>query len=691
MAWTSLRRHATSVVARIVLPMAAVLLSLLALAVGGLIWAGQRTNDVAVERQRTLLAAALQAQADEVMDDLVRVTAAPEALAALNSGSTTAFATSVAAPLEREYGLDQVKLDRVDGPVGPAGRRQARVIWSGSGAQIVATLGDARFGPDDGRPRAVTGALTLSAGAIARIAAVQGLGDLEPAPLPVEASRASLVLTDARGEPAGALVWTPDKPGDLVLERVLPSILVAVSAIALFSALMFGHVQRVTTELVHREAEATHLAHHDPLSGLPNRTLFAQRLDAEFERLERGGEGFALLYLDLDRFKEINDTYGHEAGDTVIRTIARRLEGLIRGTDTLARFGGDEFAIIQTSVREPRESELLARRILDAVRHTVPIASGEAYVGVSIGIALAPANASSREPLMRLADVALYRAKHEGRNRYSFFETVMDETLRLRKIVEDDLRSAIERDELELRYQPQFSPDGRKILGVEALVRWNHPKRGMISPSDFVPIAEERGLISPLGEWVLRRASRDGRRWTSISVAVNVSPVQFRHKDFVQTVAKIIEDEGMDPARLELELTEGVIVDDADAAEHAMVELRSLGVRMALDDFGTGYSSLIYLRRFAFDKIKIDRSFLESMETTGESAILVHSAVHLGRALGLTVTAEGVETEEQQRFLQAVGCHQLQGYLLCEPVSAEAIDALLAKQADGQAQLAGAA
>jgi diguanylate cyclase (GGDEF)-like protein len=691
MAWISLRRHATSVVARIVLPMAAVLLSLLGLAVGGLIWAGQRTNDVAVERQRSLLGAALQAQADEVLADLVRVTGTPDAVAALRSGSAASFEARIAAPLKREYGLDHVSLDRLDAPVGTAGVRLARVTWAPTGPEIVATLAETAFASPDGRQVAVSATLPLSAEAIARIAAVQGLGDLAPAALPPEASRASLMLTDARGEPAGAFVWTPDKPGDLVLERVLPSILVALSAIALFSALMFGHVRRVTTELIHREAEATHLAHHDPLSGLPNRTLFAQRLDTEFERLERGGEGFALLYLDLDRFKEINDTYGHEAGDTVIRTIARRLGGLIRGADTLARFGGDEFAIIQTGVREPRESEFLARRILDAVRHTVPIAGGEAYVGVSIGIALAPANANSREPLMRLADVALYRAKHEGRNRYSFFETVMDETLRLRKIVEDDLRSAIERDELELRYQPQFSPDGRKILGVEALVRWNHPKRGMISPSDFVPIAEERGLISPLGEWVLRRAARDGRRWTSISVAVNVSPVQFRHKDFVQTVAKIIEDEGMDPTRLELELTEGVFVDDADAAEHAMVELRSLGVRMALDDFGTGYSSLIYLRRFAFDKIKIDRSFLESMETTGESAILVHSAVHLGRALGLTVTAEGVETEEQQRFLQAVGCHQLQGFLLCEPVNAEAIDRLLASQAEGQAPLAGAA
>jgi EAL domain-containing protein (putative c-di-GMP-specific phosphodiesterase class I) len=296
---------------------------------------------------------------------------------------------------------------------------------------------------------------------------------------------------------------------------------------------------------------------------------------------------------------------------------------------------------------------------------------------VSIGVALAPEHGRDRETLMRLADTALYEAKSEGRNRHRVFQRQMDETIRMRKIVEDDLRRAIAEDELVLHYQPVFSADGESIVALEALVRWNHPQQGMIPPASFIAMAEERGLIIPLGEWVLRRACQDGRRWPHLRMAVNVSAIQFRHRDFVASVMRALTETGFEPSNLELELTEGVIVEDADAAEAAMMELRALGVNLALDDFGTGYSSLIYLRRFAFDKIKIDRSFLESMEATGESAILVHSIVHLGRALGLTVTAEGVETPEQHRFLQALGCHQLQGYLFSKPVPREEIDRLL--------------
>jgi diguanylate cyclase len=247
----------------------------------------------------------------------------------------------------------------------------------------------------------------------------------------------------------------------------------------------------------------------------------------------------------------------------------------------------------------------------------------------------------------------------------------------MRKTVEDDLRSAIDGDELCLHYQPIFSADGQTIVALEALVRWPHATQGLISPARFIAIAEERGLVIPLGEWVLRRACQDGLRWPGLRVAVNVSPIQFRHRDFVASVMRVLKETGFEPSRLELELTEGVVVGDADAAEAAMMDLRALGVNLALDDFGTGYSSLIYLRRFAFDKIKIDRSFLESMEATGESAILVHSIVHLGRALGLTVTAEGVETKEQHRFLQALGCHQLQGFLFSRPVPPAEIDRML--------------
>jgi EAL domain-containing protein (putative c-di-GMP-specific phosphodiesterase class I) len=290
---------------------------------------------------------------------------------------------------------------------------------------------------------------------------------------------------------------------------------------------------------------------------------------------------------------------------------------------------------------------------------------------------MGPRDGKDREMLLKLADTALYQSKNNGRNRFAFFETQMNRSLQLKRMVEDDLRRAIENDELTLHYQPQVSVDGSTIVGVEALVRWPHPVHGMIPPSDFIAIAEERGLIVPLSEWVLRRACTEARRWSGVRLAVNVSPIQFRHKDFVANVIRIIEETDFDPAQLELELTEGVLIEDADAAETAMMDIRAHGVGLALDDFGTGYSSLIYLRRFAFDKIKIDRSFLEYMEATGESAILVHSMAHLGRALGLRVCAEGVETAEQHRFLQAIGCHELQGFLFSKAVPANEIDRLL--------------
>ena len=448
-------------------------------------------------------------------------------------------------------------------------------------------------------------------------------------------------------------------------------------AIAVLALLAYLHVCRMIVDVQATEQQARHMAGHDVLSGLPNRMTFTTRLGVELSRVGRAGEGIAVFFLDLDKFKDVNDQLGHAAGDMLLVEFGRRMQSLLRGADTLSRFGGDEFAIVQTSVRSPADVEALARRILAATAEVFDLNGSQAYVGVSIGIAMAPENANDTDSMMRLADIALYRAKSEGRNRFSFFAQDMDDQLRLRKLVEDELRSAIVNDELILHYQPQVAASTGRIVGFEALVRWLHPTQGYIAPADFIPIAEERGLIVPLGEWVLRQACLDAIEWPNdMTVAVNISPIQFKHKDYVASVARIVEETGIDPTRIELELTEGLVVDDADMAENAIMELRALGVRFALDDFGTGYSSLIYLRRFAFDKIKIDKSFLDQMEATGESTILVHSVVHLGRALGLTVTAEGVENEEQHRLLQAVGCHLLQGYLFSRPVVAEAALAL---------------
>lgn len=511
----------------------------------------------------------------------------------------------------------------------------------------------------------------------ARIAALHGLRDFRITSSGQARADASLPILNHDSQAVAAMTWVPEAPGLLMQARLIPIFGVGL----LLCLLLFGAVavyfHWTTKDLAETEALSKELLGRDPLSGLANRLLFNERLDRELGRLNGSGPGLAVMFIDLDRFKDVNDAYGHQAGDDLIRLVAERLMTILPSQDTLARFGGDEFAVIQTGIGSLQDVEILSREILDTLTSPFPLAESPVTIGASIGVALAPEHATSRENLMKLADTALYQAKSEGRNRTVFFQTRMDETLRMRKVVEDDLRHAIQNDQLELYYQPLYSSDGDRIVGLEALVRWPHPERGMISPADFIPIAEERGLVLPLGEWVLRRACQDAQRWPGIRVAVNVSPIQFRHRSFVAGVVKVLEDTKFDPTRLELELTEGVVVADADAAEAAMVELRALGVHLALDDFGTGYSSLIYLRRFAFDKIKIDRSFLESMEATGESAILVHSIVHLGRALGLTVTAEGVETKEQHRFLQALGCHQLQGFLFSKPVPAHEVDRLL--------------
>lgn len=489
---------------------------------------------------------------------------------------------------------------------------------------------------------------------------------------------------DSNEAKAFAIEWTHVASGGVTLDSIANVGYLGMVIIGLYGLIVFLHIRRVTHELEAREAAARHMAGHDSLSGLPNRVLFSRLLESELRKIDSHGVGLAVMYLDLDRFKEVNDQLGHSAGDKLIVSVAERMGALLRGADTVARFGGDEFAIIQLEVRSPQDCEALANRILNEMRRPFLIDGVEVSIGASLGISCAPENGTEAAQLMRCADIALYRAKNTGRNRFSFFENTMDEAMRLKKVIEDDLRTAIDTDQLTLRYQPIFSADGSRIVSVEALVRWTHPTMGMITPDKFIGVAEERGLIAPLGDWVLRRACIDARRWPDLLVAVNISPIQFKQTDFVGSIGRILEETGMAANRLELEVTEGVVIDDADTAESAMFDLRAMGVRLSLDDFGVGYSSLIYLRRFAFDKIKIDRSFLEAVEATGESAILVHSIVHLGRALGLEVVAEGVETEEQRRFLQAVGCHYLQGYLFARPSTPDEVDDMLARMKNGQ-------
>jgi diguanylate cyclase (GGDEF)-like protein len=521
----------------------------------------------------------------------------------------------------------------------------------------------------------------LSDSALRDIGRRYGLGQLTFSTRPNHVPVFSLPVSDAQGGRIGVLTWEFSRPGSAILPNLLLLIVAGVIAIALAFGVLFDRLRKLGLEMSREEEKANRLASHDHLSGLLNRRSFSERITAELDRCRRSHGGFALHLIDLDRFKEVNDTLGHQAGDEVIRETARRISATVRGADIVSRLGGDEFGIIQVETETTLEAGALATRLRDVLNQPIRIGGAEITVGCSMGIVLAPHEDHDLEGLMRLADSALYEAKNDGRNRHRFFEQSIDANMKMKQLVEEELRDAIAGDQLELHYQPQVSADGKRITGVEGLVRWRHPVRGLIPPLEFISLAEERGLIVPLSNWVLRRACEDGKRWPDVKVAVNVSAAQFKQQNFVRDLVATVNEVGFDLSRLELELTEGMIVEDEEKAEEAIFELREHGISLALDDFGTGYSSLIYLRRFSFDKIKIDRSFLESMETTGESAILVHSVVHLGRALGLIVCAEGIETEEQHRFLQAVGCHELQGYLFSRPVMADAIDRMLASSA----------
>lgn len=555
----------------------------------------------------------------------------------------------------------------------------AALIHDGAGLALASVV-PVKLGQDvDGNATKIVGLRSLTDSALLDIGARYGIGQLA-----FKAGRGympaySVPVANLQGERIGHLTWQVSRPGAALLPSLLVTVMAGILTIVLAFGVLFDRLRKLGVDMAREEEAISRLASHDHLSGLLNRRSFNERLSEEVERCKRSHAGFALHVIDLDRFKEVNDTLGHQAGDEVIREAARRIAGTARGADIVTRLGGDEFAVIQINTETTLEAAALATRLREALSQPIRIGGAEVKIGCSVGIVLAPHDDKDGDGLMRLADSALYEAKNDGRNRHRIFEQSIDASMKMKQLVEEELRDAINNDQLELHYQPQMSPDGQRILGVEALVRWRHPVRGLIPPLDFITFAEERGLIVPLSNWVLRRACEDGKRWEGIKVAVNVSAAQFKQAHFVRDLMAIVNDAGFDPARLELELTEGMIVEDEEKAEAAIYALREHGISLALDDFGTGYSSLIYLRRFSFDKIKIDRSFLEAMEATGESAILVHSIVHLGRALGLTVCAEGIENEEQQRFLQAVGCHELQGYLFSKPVVAEKIDELLSR------------
>jgi diguanylate cyclase (GGDEF)-like protein len=433
------------------------------------------------------------------------------------------------------------------------------------------------------------------------------------------------------------------------------------------------------TERRRAEAKIAHLARHDLLTNLPNRVFFREQLELAFARSHRG-ENFAVLCLDLDHFKDVNDTLGHPIGDELLKTIAARLLKCVRDTDFVARLGGDEFAIVQTALTRPEDCSNLAVRLAQAVSEPYNIDGKNVIIATSVGIALAPGDGGDPDQLLKNADLALYRAKGDGRGTHRFFEPEMDARLQARRALESDLRIAVEQGEFELHYQPVVRLADNKPIGMEALIRWNHHSRGQIPPLQFIPLAEETGLIVPLGEWVIRTACAQAAKWpSSLNVAVNLSPTQFRSRNLVQVVVSALAMSGLPPQRLEFEITETALLQNDTATISVLHQLRALGVKILMDDFGTGYSSLAYLRSFPFDKIKIDRSFVRDMPHREDCRAIVRAVAGLAESLNILTVAEGVETAEQLEMVRAEGCHACQGFLFGKPMPEAEVSRFLAK------------
>jgi diguanylate cyclase (GGDEF)-like protein/PAS domain S-box-containing protein len=427
------------------------------------------------------------------------------------------------------------------------------------------------------------------------------------------------------------------------------------------------------TERRRAEAQVAHMATHDALTDLPNRLMLRESLEQAISRVKRG-ELVALHYIDLDHFKAVNDTLGHQVGDDLLKQVADRLRACVRETDTVARLGGDEFAVIQTALAEANDAALLAQRMRDSVKAPYSVDGHHVVIDISIGVAMSPDDGVSVEELLKSADLAAYAAKASGRGTFRFFEAEMDRRIKLRRVMELDLRHALSNGEFRLFYQPIVNLQTGAVTSFEALIRWQHPVRGLIPPGDFIPLAEELGLIVPIGEWVINRACADAAPWTEhIKVAVNLSPIQLTSKGLLDAVICALARSGLPANRLEFEITESVLMQNTATTLAILHQLRALGIHFSMDDFGTGYSSLSYLRSFPFDKIKIDRSFVKDIEDENSSLAIIKGVTSLAHSLNMITTVEGVETEEQLDRVRPLGCAEIQGYLLSPPKSLEEI------------------
>ncbi|CDX43589.1 Periplasmic sensor diguanylate cyclase/phosphodiesterase [Mesorhizobium sp. SOD10] len=488
-------------------------------------------------------------------------------------------------------------------------------------------------------------------------------------PLSEPVGPAAVPLVDSRGVILGHIGWDQLRPGLALVRKIAPALAIALLLAGGVLVFLLSRLRRASAALQTSQDQAQYLAFHDTLTGLPNRALFEDRLRRTLLFASKDGTRVALLYLDLDRFKHINDTLGHPAGDELVRQTAARLKHTIREVDTVARLGGDEFAIILLDVPDVGSAEDIADRLLMKLREPFRLIDDQVFVSASVGIALSSGSDTDADDLLRKTDIALYEAKKNGRGRYQVFAGDMDDLLLRKRKVESELRKALEGDGgIKLAYQPVFAADGHRILGAEALIRWGHEVHGALPAAQFIAIAEERGLIGDLGKWALSEACRFAAGTELPWIAVNISPMQLRDIGFAGQVAAILEETGLDPSRLQLETTESVLLEHNDTIGTVIAALRQSGVRIVLDDFGTGYSSLSYLRRQAIDKLKIDRSFVRLLDEDESARAIAKTLIELALALKVEVTAEGVETDAQKNLLVGMGCRQLQGYLLSPPL-----------------------
>ncbi|MFN3943935.1 MAG: putative bifunctional diguanylate cyclase/phosphodiesterase [Allosphingosinicella sp.] len=502
----------------------------------------------------------------------------------------------------------------------------------------------------------------------------------------VSAAVATIVLTNFA---MATIVRSHNQGGFKLFEAIWPIALTSAVAVVLVMSFLYRSLLDMVQELESREASAQHAALHDQLTGLANRALLEDRLGQALGRWRRKGERVALLILDLDRFKQVNDTLGHNAGDLLVQQVAARLRGLLRESDTVARIGGDEFAIVQANPGGEADVRTLCNRILDSLREPFDLGGKEARVGVSIGAIIACDRDAEPAELLRKADITMYRAKSGGRDCYRIFSDEMDADVQRRNLIESSLHQALApgaEGGIDYHFQPQLCSRGT-VGGAEALLRWAHPLLGELTPGDVIPVAEECGLIEPLGDHAFRAACRAARRWPDLFVAVNLSPLQFRRPDLHLHLRRIAAEEDVECSRLELEITENLLIEHETLCERTIQLLRRDGFRVTLDDFGTGYSSLSYLRRFQVDKIKLDRAFIDAAERERSIAI-IRAAVGLGRAMGLEVVAEGISTAEQEQVALEAGCDGLQGWLYGRPMPAADFDHFLTRRSGGIADAA---